>query len=50
MELGGGIGLSGQIKLVYSNMVWTADRVGVGRQTPYPMIREERAGDCEYTM
>ena len=30
VELGSGLGLSGQPKLVYYNMVWVAGRVGIG--------------------
>ena len=33
VELGSGLGLSGQPKLVYYNMVWVAGRVGIGQKT-----------------
>ena len=38
VELGSGLGLSGQPKLVYYNMVWVAGRVGIGQKTPYPLL------------
>ena len=38
VELGSGLGLSGQPKLVYYNMVWVAGRVGIGQKTPYPFL------------
>ena len=38
VELGCGIGLSGQPKLMYYNMVWMAERVVIGRKTPYPSL------------
>ena len=40
VELGSGLGLSGQPKLVYYNMVWAAGRMGIGQKTPYPLLPE----------
>ena len=38
VELGGGLGLSRQPKLVYYNMVSTAERVEIDRKIPYPCL------------
>ena len=44
VELGSGLGLSGQPKLVYYNMVWVAGRVGIGPENTIPPLPVQPGG------